>query len=77
MMNSVAIASGGGVRVGLEDNIYYDPRRTRLATNSELVRRIHILAQANEREIMTPGELRKILKLNPGSGSYGRAFTEN
>ncbi len=72
MMNSIAIASGGGVRVGLEDNIYFDSQRTRLAKNSDLLRRIHELAVANEREIMSPVELRNILKLNPGNGNYGR-----
>lgn len=72
MMNSVAIAMGGGVRVGLEDNIWYDPRRTRLATNADLIRRVHSLAEANERRVMTPGELRKLLHLQPGFGRYGR-----
>jgi uncharacterized protein (DUF849 family) len=77
MMNSVAIAFGGGVRVGLEDNIYYDPQRTRLAKNSELIHRVHLLAEANERKVMNPGELRKILNLNPGNGKYGRNFINN
>ena len=71
-MNSVAIAMGGGVRVGLEDNIYYDLERTRLATNADLLRRIHTIAQANERKLMTPRELRRLLNLEPGRGSYGR-----
>jgi uncharacterized protein (DUF849 family) len=77
MMNSMAVAAGGGVRVGLEDNIYYDPGRTRLARNSDLLKRIHTLAEANERKVMKPGELRKILNLNPGSGNYGRTFSNN
>lgn len=34
-VNSEAIASDGGVRVGLEDNIWYDAQRTRLATNAD------------------------------------------
>ncbi|MFC1847182.1 3-keto-5-aminohexanoate cleavage protein [Chloroflexota bacterium] len=72
IMNSVAVAAGGGVRVGLEDNIWYDPARTRLARNADLVRRIHKLAQANERDIMAPSELRKLLKLKDGNGHYGR-----
>ncbi len=72
MMNSVAIASGGGVRIGLEDNIFYDKRRTKLAKNSELLKRIHLLAQANEREVMLPDELRGKLNLKPGNGNYGR-----
>lgn len=75
MMNSLAIASGGGVRVGLEDNIFYDVKRTHLAKNSELIRRIHTLAEANERQIMRPSELRKILGLKPGFGSYGKNFS--
>ena len=74
MINSLAIAVGGGVRVGLEDNIYYDLGRTRLARNSELIRRIHALAEANERKVMTPNELRKLLNLEPGNGRYGRVY---
>jgi len=72
MMNSIAIAAGGGVRVGLEDDIWYDPGRTRLARNADLVRRIHRLAESNERKIMPPGELRKLLNLQDGNGQYGR-----
>ena len=71
-MNSVAIAMGGGVRVGLEDNIYYDLERTRLATNTDLLRRIHTIAEANERKLMAPSELRRLLNLERGHGSYGR-----
>jgi 3-keto-5-aminohexanoate cleavage enzyme len=71
-MNSIAIAMNGGVRVGLEDNIWYDQSRTRLAQNRELLRRIHILSEANERAIMKPDELRKLLKLENGNGQYGR-----
>ena len=72
MVNSIAIATGGGVRVGLEDNIWYDPARTRLSSNSDLIRRIHHLAEANQRKVMTPAELRKLMKLQPGNGKYGR-----
>lgn len=70
-MNSLAIAMGGGVRVGLEDNIWFDPRRTRLASNADLVRRIHRLAEANERSVMTSASLRKLLGLQAGDGKYG------
>ncbi len=71
-MNSVAIAMGGGVRVGLEDQIWYDRGRTRLARNVDLLRRIHALAEANERQVMSPAELRTLLDLEPGNGVYGR-----
>ena len=76
-MNSLAIAIGGGVRVGLEDNIWYDTSRTILARNTDLIKRIHILASANDREIMTSEEFRQKMKFEPGSGKYGRTFCEN
>ncbi|MCK5616601.1 3-keto-5-aminohexanoate cleavage protein, partial [Candidatus Pacearchaeota archaeon] len=72
MVNSLSIACGSGVRVGLEDNIWFDSKRTRLARNSDLIKRIHTLAEANGREIMAPGELRQLLNLKPGYGEYGR-----
>lgn len=75
-MNSVAIAVGGGVRVGLEDNIFFDNSKTILATNRDLIKRIHILAEANDRKIMTSEEFRKKLNLEPGNGKYGRKFSK-
>jgi uncharacterized protein (DUF849 family) len=71
-VNAMAVAGGGGVRVGLEDNLWYDRDRTRLATNADLLRRVHRLAEANERGVMKPGELRTLLELEPGHGRYGR-----
>ncbi|MBR9844756.1 MAG: 3-keto-5-aminohexanoate cleavage protein [Algicola sp.] len=73
-MNSLAIAVGGGVRVGIEDNIWYDTARTKLATNSDLLERIHVIAKANERAIMTPEEFRSLMNLEPGNGRYGRTY---
>lgn len=70
-MNAVAIALGGGVRVGLEDNIWYDGSRERLATNADLLLRVHELARAHARPVMTPGQLRERLRLRTG-GAYGR-----
>jgi 3-keto-5-aminohexanoate cleavage enzyme len=74
MMNSIAISLSGGVRVGLEDNIWYDTGRTRLARNIDLVRRVHVLAEVNEKEIMKPAELRHLLSLENGNGKYGRSY---
>lgn len=74
MMNSIAIASGCGVRVGLEDNIWYDTSRRKLATNVDLIKRIHVMAEANERQIMKPADLRKLLLLQQGNGKYGRLY---
>lgn len=76
-INSMAIAAGGGVRVGLEDNIYFDRERKVLAKNIDLIKRIHKIAKANERGIMTSSELRKKLNLLPGYGKYGRIFGKN
>jgi uncharacterized protein (DUF849 family) len=70
-MNSVAIVAGGGVRVGLEDNIWYDQARTRLARNADLLKRIHSLAEAHERPLMTSAEFRSLFYLEEGSGRYG------
>jgi len=63
---------GGGVRVGLEDNIWYDAKRTRLATNADLLRRIRGLIEANGRQIMSPATCRQLLGLQQGGGLYGR-----
>lgn len=51
--NVIAMAAGGGVRIGLEDNIYFDHNRERLATNYQLVKRIHDLAEILQRPVMT------------------------
>jgi len=77
MMNSIAVAAGGGVRVGLEDNIWYDIARTKLARNCDLIRRIHQLVEANDRKIMPPAELRRLLILEDGNGHYGRNYPNN
>ncbi len=71
-MNSLSIAVGGGVRVGIEDNIWYDTSRTKLAHNTDLIKRIHTIAHANGRNIMKPKEFRMKMDLEPGNGNYGR-----
>lgn len=45
-MNIMGITSGGGARVGLEDNIWFDNERTQLATNRGLIERIVGIASA-------------------------------
>lgn len=54
--NNLAILYNGGVRVGIEDNIWYDVNRLQYATNIELLKRIHTLARIHERKIMTSKE---------------------
>jgi len=60
-MNAMAIVAGGGVRVGLEDNIWYDEDRTRLASNRDLVERVLEIAKALGREPYTQKETRNLL----------------
>ena len=70
-MSTVALASGGGVRVGLEDTIWYDRNRQRLARNIDIVHRVHRVAAVLERRIMPPKEFRRRMQLEPGDGRYG------
>jgi 3-keto-5-aminohexanoate cleavage enzyme len=61
--NLLGIGSGGHVRVGLEDNIWWDRARTELATNHMLVERVARIAELAERPIATPREVRERLGL--------------
>jgi uncharacterized protein (DUF849 family) len=56
---ALAIASGGGARVGLEDGIYFDRARTQLATNVTLVERVHAMLATSGRAAATPTEYRQ------------------
>lgn len=58
---SLAVAAGGGVRVGLEDGIFLDRARTTLATNPGLVERVHELLSLHGREPMSSAALRERL----------------
>jgi uncharacterized protein (DUF849 family) len=60
-MNAMAIVAGGGVRVGLEDNIWYDKERIHLASNRELVERILIISKALGIKPYTHREAREVL----------------
>jgi uncharacterized protein (DUF849 family) len=64
-MNALAIAMGGHVRVGLEDNLWLDVEKTRPATNRALVERLVRVATAMERGIATPAQAREIIGLPP------------
>ena len=60
-MNAMALVAGGGVRVGLEDNIYYDRPRSVLALNKDLIARVLVVAKALGREPYSHKETRKLL----------------
>jgi len=58
---AVAIAMGGHVRVGLEDNLFMPDGSP--ATNPDLVKRVVAIAGAMGRDVASPHEARKILSL--------------
>ena len=59
---AAAIAMGGNVRVGFEDNIYLG-KGQKAASNGELVAKVVRIAKELGREIANPGEARRILSL--------------
>ena len=64
-MAAAAVAMGGNVRVGLEDNIYLD--KGVLATNAQLVERAREIIERMGARILTPEEARKKLGLKKQS----------
>lgn len=64
-MNTMALLEGGGVRIGLEDNIWYDEARTRLATNRDLLERLIAAGHALGLRPCTTAEARERLGLSP------------
>jgi 3-keto-5-aminohexanoate cleavage enzyme len=64
-VHKLAVAMGGGVRVGLEDNLWFDDARTELATNPRLVERVVAMGRAMGREPATPDQVRERLGIPP------------
>jgi uncharacterized protein (DUF849 family) len=64
-----ALALGGNIRVGLEDNFYVDAAATQMAkSNGELVAKAVRMARDIGREPATPDEARKILSVGKAWG---------
>jgi len=61
-LSVMAMALGGNVRVGVEDNVYYS--KGVLATNVALVERIARIAKAMGREIAWPEDVERIWGMN-------------
>ena len=61
-MSMMALAMEGHIRVGMEDNVYYE-RGVLAQTNAQFVARIIRIAREYGREVATPGEARRILNL--------------
>jgi uncharacterized protein (DUF849 family) len=64
-MAAAAVAMGGNVRVGLEDNIYLE--KGVLATNAQLVERAREIIERMGARVLTPEEARKKLGLKKQS----------
>lgn len=62
-VNALAIIMGGHVRVGLEDNLYFNEGKTQAATNPALIERLVKLADAAGRGIASPNEARAMIGL--------------
>jgi len=61
--NVHGLAQGGGVRVGIEDNIWLDAERTQLCTNLDQVTRARELGRLMGKRAMEPAEFRAALRL--------------
>jgi len=66
-MNLNGMINGGGIRVGLEDNLWLTPERKELATNQDLLERIRTVADTINLPMATPREVRLRLNLR-GAG---------
>ena len=62
--NVMSLSAGGHVRVGLEDALYYDRKRTVLADNISLVKRVARIAREMGREPASPAEARLMMGLS-------------
>jgi len=56
-VSSIAIASNLGVRIGIEDNLWFDDKKSKLVSNIALVKRIHQLMSIHESTLMQSKEL--------------------
>ena len=62
-MNFASILMGGHVRVGIEDNIFYNQNNKELATNEQLIQRIVKFSHTIGREVASASEARGLIGL--------------
>jgi 3-keto-5-aminohexanoate cleavage enzyme len=62
-INTYCLVAGGHVRTGLEDNLFYEPKK--LASNADLVARVVRLAGELGRPVAGVEQAREILQLEP------------
>lgn len=63
--NVLGLTLGHGVRVGVEDNIFWDDSRSRLASNPELTQRVVDMAALMGKKPASPREVRSLLGVSP------------
>ena len=63
-LSTMALALGGNIRVGMEDNVYFT-HGVLAASNAQLVQRAVRIARELGREIANPEEARELLHLGP------------
>lgn len=62
-MNAAGLLYGNGVRIGLEDYLWLDSGRKKLATNLEMVQRVVSMCNIFDIPLATPAEVRSMLGL--------------
>ena len=67
-MNLIALALGGHIRTGFEENAYYLPGQL-ASSNAQLVERVVRLATEVGRSVASPDEARQILRTRKAPGS--------
>ena len=68
-MMTLSILTGGHVRVGMEDNLFYK-RGELLKSNTQIVKRVVRLAEELDREIATPAQARQMLGISEVPSTY-------
>ena len=63
-INFASVLMGGNVRVGLEDNLFYNQENKELATNEMLILRVAKFANEVGRKVATAKEAREILGIH-------------
>lgn len=58
-VNAIAIATGYGVRVGLEDSLWMDSEHTTIASNMALLKRVHLLIEIHKKKLFKSPEFGK------------------
>jgi 3-keto-5-aminohexanoate cleavage enzyme len=65
-LTTLAVLLGGHVRIGMEDNLYYE-RNRKAESNQQLVRRTVEIIDRLGRDLATPKEAREMLGMPPSS----------